>query len=432
MVGCCETFFGAFFIAAGIANISIGLLSTLPILLGSLLQAITPWGINWTGSYRSWAVFTAGLQAASLLSMAILCWANLATFWTLLPVTILYWGGGMASGPAWNSWMEFLIPPRIRTKYLSTRMRICQICLLIAICATGLLLRQSVNHLLLFAGLFGVGGILRSFSTAMLGSQTESPAWLAEHQALEKAGKGIDNIRKTAWETLPFFIAIQFAVYVSAPYFTPFMLRAMGMDYGIFMFLIVLGYLGRVLTLNYAGEIAKRWGIRRLLWLGGAGLIPLAVGWWFHQSLWFLIVLQLVGGVAWGFYELAMSLVFLEMIPGHLRSKVLSIYGVLNGVAMVSGSMLGGCIIYFWPKEDPFTAFLIVFTFSSILRLTAFAWFPKQLSSNATPFCEAMPENLNVSAPMPNGRPLGQPFAELTEIPELESQTGEDLQATLR
>ncbi len=413
MVGLGETYFGAFFIAAGIGNFSIGLLATLPILLGSVLQMITPWGIRRLGSYRAWAVLGAGLQAASLLVLAGLCWMQQTGFWTILTVMVLYWGSSMAVGPAWNTWMEFVIPRAIRTRFLSSRMRICQFCLLVAVCAGGLLLRNADQALMVFAGLFLAAGMLRLISSTLLGKHTEQPHWLANHQQLALQAGADSGLGASIRQTVPFFVAIQFAVYISGPFFTPFMLRGKGMDYGAFMLLIVLGYAGRVLTLHWASEVARRWGPGRLLWLGTLGLIPLSGLWVFHHWYLALVLIQLIGGVAWGFYELAVSLVFIERIPGHLRARVLSVFGVMNGLAMVGGSLIGGWIVF--AMGSSLNGFLMVFVLSSVVRCCALGLFPRAIFDQAAPQRISIAENLGVATPHVNGRPLVRPFTILPD-----------------
>jgi len=425
MVGLGETYFGAFFIAAGIGNFSIGLLATLPILLGSVLQMITPWGIRRLGSYRAWAVLGAAFQGVSLLALAGLCWMQQAGFWTVLTVLVLYWGSSMAVGPAWNTWMEFVIPRAIRTRFLSSRMRICQFCLLVAVCAGGLLLRGTSETLMVFAGLFLAAGMLRLISSILLGKHTEQPHWLANHQQRALQAGADSEVGATVRQTIPFFVAIQFAVYISGPFFTPFMLRGKGMDYGAFMFLIVLGYVGRVLTLHWASEVAKRWGPGRLLWIGTLGLIPLSGLWVFHESFLALVLIQLIGGAAWGFYELAVSLVFIERIPGHLRLRVLSVFGVMNGVAMVSGSLIGGWIVY--AMGSSINGFLTVFVLSSVARLAALALFPRSIFDQPAPERISISENLGVATPHVNGRPMVRPFTILPDgkVPLNEAQAVE-------
>ena len=191
------------------------------------------------------------------------------------------------------------------------------------------------------------------------------------------------------------------------------------MDYSAFMFLIVLGYLGRILTLHVASQLARSRGPGWLLMCGTIGIVPLSGLWWFYESFLFLALMQLLGGVAWGCYEFAMSLVFIERIPRHLRPRVLSAYGLCNGIAMVSGSLLGGFVLS-W-MDSQVAGFMAVFIGSSVLRLLSLALFPHSLFANRSAVATTLPESLIPATPQPNGRPEMNAFVNLTSSIEREA-----------
>ena len=76
-----------------------------------------------------------------------------------LAVIALYWAAGVGAGPAWTSWVETLMPSRIRARYLAWRTRIGQAGTLLGFVAGGGLLQwgsRCGHRLLLFAALFAV------------------------------------------------------------------------------------------------------------------------------------------------------------------------------------------------------------------------------------------------------------------------------------
>ena len=60
---------------------------------------------------------------------------------------------------------------------------------------------------------------------------------------------------------------------------TPFMLAQQKMSYLSFMLLIGLAYFGKVMALPLWGRVAHHAGARRLLWIGGTAIIPVAGLW---------------------------------------------------------------------------------------------------------------------------------------------------------
>lgn len=411
MVGLSETYFAAFYIAVGMSEFSVGLLATVPYLLGSALQMLAPWGVQQVRSYKCWTTLTIVLQGLSLLAMALVAYCQQVNFATLLAVATVYWASGLATGPAWNTWIEFMVPKKIRARYFSLRMRVCQLCLIGAIAISGLLLRSFSSEdqrLLIFVGLFAVAGVLRLISVAALRSQSELKCWLSTNVSVaQNVGEGAD-MGQLIKSTLPFFAAMQFAVYISGPFFAPFMLTTLGLGYTGFMTLVLLGYLGRVLALPVAGRIAKVAGPGRLMLWGAIGIVPMSAVWMYHQSFVWLCAIQLASGAAWACYELSMSLVFIERIPSHQRMRVLSWFNTFNGVAMVAGSLLGGLLLA--SLGNSVSGFMTLFALSGIARMVAFFWFPFQFVESKLPTGAIFNVPWTVTAPLLNGRAMLRPF----------------------
>jgi MFS family permease len=175
---------------------------------------------------------------------------------------------------------------------------------------------------------------------------------------------------------------MQFAVYISGPYFVPFMLKNLELGYMYYMVLILAGYMGRVLAMPYAALAVKRLGTTRLMLFGAIGIIPMSALWILHQSFWGLVAIQLASGAAWGCYELGMSLSFIEKIPGHHRMRVLSLFNTFNGLAMVGGSVCGGLLLQYLNMST--FAFMTVFALSGVFRAAAMIWFPYPLLEQRT------------------------------------------------
>jgi MFS family permease len=144
MVGMGETYLAAFALALGLGETAAGLVATVPMLAGALLQLAGPWAVDRLGSHKRWVVLCASCQAASLLlaPLALLGFGSavFAGFIVFLAAT-LYWGAGLATGPAWNTWMEAVVPRRVRTRFFASRVRLCQLCLLLGFVGGGLLLQ---------------------------------------------------------------------------------------------------------------------------------------------------------------------------------------------------------------------------------------------------------------------------------------------------
>jgi MFS family permease len=396
MVGIGETYFAAFALALGTGETIAGLIATLPMLVGASLQLVTPWFLRRTGSYRTWVVLCASLQAAALLAMPAAAWfiGSAAAAWVFVAAT-LYWAASQATGPAWNTWIEEIVPRRVRANYFACRARISQACTLLGFVAGGLALQagQASGWLLAaFAGIFLVGAACRFLSAWFLTQQSEPSRGnytlrqVSVRQLFSRASGEVGA------PLVLYLLAVQTAVQISGPYFTPFMLAQLELSYFSYMVLIGIGFLGKVIALPLWGKVAHAAGPRRLLWIGGVAIVPMASLWiaasWlepWHTTLRLQVAgstltiplsaaliyiggVQLLSGIAWAAYELAMLLMFFEAIPRQDRASVLTFYNFGNAAALVVGGLIGAAILQF--GRETHGAYLVLFGVSSAVRLS--------------------------------------------------------------
>ena len=390
MVGIAETYLPAFMLSRGFGELAAALIATLPVLLGSLLQLASPWLLRHSGSYRRFVVTTATLQSLSVLGLLILAlYPGLRAWMVFVPATI-YWAAGLATGPAWNLWVEQLVPARIRSGFFARRSRLCHVGVLLGLATGGLLLRwASVSQSAwpIFAVLFGAGSLGRLISSRMLARQTEviGAGGLFRTDA--------DSVIKLSWRErlrMPraagrlvlFLVLVQIAVHVSGPYFNPFMLRVMQLSWLDYMSLLSLGFVGKMLSLPSAGRFANRFGADRLLWAGSLGIVPISAFWFCSQEYWFLAIIQLLSGIVWGWYELAMLLQFFRRIPAERRVFVLTIYNVGNSAAMVLGTIIGAGLLQAFERTHE--AYLTLFLVSGCLRACCLLALPDRRQAVAT------------------------------------------------
>jgi MFS family permease len=405
MVGIGETYLPAFALALGTGETFAGLIATVPMLTGAALQLATPWALRKFGSYRTWVVLCACLQATALLLMPVAALligtTSLAATWVFVAATA-YWAASQASGPAWNTWIEEIIPKRVRPKFFACRARTSQICVLIGFAAGGLALHFAKTNLATaggiqwwllaaFTAIFVIGAACRFISAVFLSNQSEPSA--GRYVARPVSIRQIVSTTKgdVGGRLVLYLLAVQTAVQISGPYFTPFMLGEEGWSYLSYMMLIGICFLGKAIALPMWGRVAHYAGARRLLWIGGTAIVPIAGLWLFIDSFhWldttvhlpigaggydlhvsgqilFVSCLQLVSGIAWAAYELAMLLMFFEAIPQQDRAGVLTFYNFGNAAALVLGSIIGATILQSLGENHQ--AYLYLFAISSVVRL---------------------------------------------------------------
>jgi MFS family permease len=381
MVGLGETYLPAFALALGASHIpagleiATGLLVAIPIFLGAIIQLVTPFAVRQLASHRRWVVVTVGCQACSLLLLPLVVMLDRWSFPMLFVVATLYWASGLSCGPPWNTWMEDVIPKKTRTHFFAKRVRICQFATMLGFVIGGLLLEYGKRGdwlMSAFIAVFITASISRFVSTGLLASTTEP----LSAQTFARTHIGLNEIRRkvsghAGMRMLWFLFAMQASVQISGPYFTPFMLRKLQLGYQEFMWLVVLGYLGKVVALRAWGKLANRTSARNLLWIGSVTIVPLSGAWvalrWIEEPFLYLCLIQFAGGIAWAAYELGFFLMFFEAIPRRERTSLLTIYNFGNSVSLLVGAILGAAWLG-WHREAQ-SAYLALFVISSVARL---------------------------------------------------------------
>lgn len=376
MVGCGEAYFVAFALAMGMGAALAGLLSTLPMLAGALLQLAGPWAVNRLGSHKKWVVLTAGLQCISFIPMIVMALMGRMPAWLMFMSVGIYWALNLGGGPAWNTWIGTVVPKSIRARYLSSRARLAQLVLLVSLVGAGLLLHwgkeslgggEHPRYLAVFAGLFALAGVARLGSTwchTRISEPTPMPTGSRRvpFKAFLRGPKAVSGGR-----LLMYMLGLQLCVQVSGPFFAPYMLGALNFDYTVFAGLMCCSFLGRVLAMPLIGRFAKRYGPGNLLWVGGIGILPLSALWVVSPAPIYLVFVQLASGVMWASYEMATMLLLLETIPANERTSVLTTQSALNAVVIVVGSSCGALV--FKLMGGGMDAYHTLFIASGVLRV---------------------------------------------------------------
>lgn len=403
MLGLGESFLPAFVLALGLGQVFSGLIATLPMLAGALLQLVTPLGVRSMGSYRSWIVLSASIQTLTFFALGIAAELDAAPAWAVFLAATMYWATGLACGPAWNTWISLLIPRRIRAAYFAQRTRYCQAGVVVGIVLAGWILSlfAGADHITVlsanspeptdalrrsilrgFGVIFALAGLARGVCAVLLALQSEPRPLPHQHEPVsvqELVGRAR---RSPDGKLLAYAAAMAVATQIAQPFFNPFMRTHLGLGEDQCALLLAASFVGRILTLPWLGRVAHRTGGFRVLALGGLTLVPAAGLWAVSGNFWFLLGTQVIVGAAWAAHELGVFLLFLETMPERERTGVLTKYNVLNALSMSIGSVAGGWMIEFNGKTS--ASYLLVFVLSSGVRALALTLLPRIVRKGGT------------------------------------------------
>lgn len=422
MLGFGETYLAAYALALGFGATEAVLLSGVPPVAGAALQLISSWGVRRLGSLQRWIILCIALQGAAFLPLCVGAAIGALPLWGLFLVVSLYWAGGFGAGAAWNTWMGTLVPARVRPRYFAKRSRWCQASIAMGLVAGGLTLdlarsadegvlwwahsqevgipvdpesspgsdsvgmqaaeigarehdssapqktRQAGRwELSAFALLMGLSGVARFAGLRLLSKQSEpvpvphddrEVSWVEVVQRLRKGQDG---------RLFAYLVAMQFSLFIASGAFTPYMLDELHYPYLTYLLVLVTVFVFKVIMLPVAGKVAARIGARKVLWIGGVGVVPMAALWMVSGNPWYLMMLQVFSGVAWACYELSAYLLILETVPERERTSIQAKYNFANAAAMVGGANVGAFILHAGSQSRD--AYLVVFGISSLCRL---------------------------------------------------------------
>lgn len=371
MVGIGENYLPAFVLALSSSQLACGLVATVPLVGGALLQLLSPYAVYGLRSYRIWVVACAAIQAAVFVPLIAAALTGSMSVGVVFLLAALYFGTGLAAGPAWNAWVGPLVPRPLWARYFSRRTRVGQLGLLIGFALGGFLLEAASQRSLAtatvpFALLFLIAAGSRMTSARLLASHHE-PRPPGHEPAARGLRSMVHSLRLDAdRKVLVYLLVAQAAVYVSGPYFNPYMLGQLRLNYLDYMVLTCAAMGAKVVFLPALGRLAERWGAARLLWAGGLATAPLPVLWLVSDRLAYLFTLQVYSGVVWAAFELATLLLFFETIPSGKRMGVLTIFNLANAAAIAAGSFLGAGILAAMGTNRQ--AYLVLFVVSTLAR----------------------------------------------------------------
>lgn len=400
MVGLGETYVGAFALAIGLGEVAAGLVASVPLVVGGLLQLVSLRAVGWVGGEKRWILLGSLTQALSFLPLVTAAVVGQLSLPVLLATLSIYWAGGLATGPAWNTWMETVIPARLRTSYFASRSRLAQATTLAGFLAGGGLLawsEQSGRPLTAFAVMFGCACFFRIISVACLArhqpllderSSVETSSALSGWTQRSEVGSSMQETqppdrpwaedmpvvpaavkKSSGFRLLAYLVLLQGAVQFSAPYFTPYMLQQQGFSYFSFVTLISVSFVSKIFSMSLWVRVTRRHSSERLLWIGGIGLVPLSGLWIVSQNFWYLVGVQWVTGIFWAAYELGFFLRFFEVLPKSQRTRLLTLYNFAHTSAICLGALLGGLLLQ--RLGTTVDAYHVLFGLSSLGRLLA-------------------------------------------------------------
>ncbi len=384
MTGSGESYLIAFAVFLAATDPQIALLSSLPQLVGALFQFASVSLLHFLhrrkpliligviGQTAVWPIIATLSFIPDLSSkQQVLCLTGMVT---------LYFMFGSFANPPWSSLMGDLVDANKRGDYFGRRNRWISITHLGALALAGFVLHQAQQSGKVAAGfvvLFVAALISRLISASYL-SRMIDPPYLRHDADHFSIGQFIRDGRKTNFGRFVTYTALtHFAVTVSGPFITPYLLRNLHFSYLQFMIATAAIVLSQFLTLHLWGKLGDHFGNKRTLTLTGLTLAIIPLLWVFATNLIWAVGIQLFAGVIWAGFTLSMGNFVFDAVSPPKRAQCVAIYNSANAIGIFFGSSLGGLLLIFLPETLAlfgssllhFSNLQMLFVLSAALRL---------------------------------------------------------------
>ncbi len=369
MFGLGDAYFAPFALALKATNFQIGLLTSLPGLAAALFQLQSPALTEKMGRRRFILI---GVFAQAVLFLPIILVPHLFAVnplpWLIAAVTA-YTVCNAAVAPAWGSIMGQYLPHNKRGKYFSWRQKVLGIITLAATAAGGYTLyvfpRESITG---FGVLFTAAMIARFISWGYIRKMYE-PRLTPQTGATFSFWDFVSRARQSNFAKFVFFTGfIAFAVNLSSPFFSVYMLRDLHFNYLTFVAVMVTPNIALLASLSAWGTYTDKAGCIRVIQFTSLILPIVPVLWLFSSAVWYLVLIQIVAGFAWGGFNLAVSNFIFDAVSEEKRVRCIAYFILVNGLGIFFGAALGGLLVGRLPPILG-NSILSIFLLSGILRL---------------------------------------------------------------
>ncbi|MCL6500766.1 MAG: MFS transporter [Candidatus Pacearchaeota archaeon] len=372
-----------FALKLGATNAHIGLLTSLPSLLGNFSQLFTTKLMEKT-SRKKIVVSCAMMQAIMwllVIMVGVLYFvfginSTITPAFLIVVYTLLVLFGAFLT-PAWNSWMKDIVSTG-SGKYFGNRNRIVGFVALVSMLA-GIFILDYLAKTKVFLGfviLFTLAFIARAISAFLLSKKYE-PKITYEKGYYFSFWQFIRYIPKSNFGKFTVLVALmQLATAIASPFFAVYMLKDLGFSYLQWIIVTIASSLASLLLMPLWGKFADRYGNIKVINMTSflVAVVPLL---WFVSIfvsksflLSYLVFVEIFSGMVWAGFNLSSSNFIYDAVTRQRMALCVAYSNLLNGAGVFVGATLGGFVSSMSFELAGIPPILLIFLMSSIARLT--------------------------------------------------------------
>lgn len=363
MSGFTDTFMAPYALAMGAGAGFIGVLTSMPSLVGAFLQNLSATLSERLGSRKvliTNAVLIHAFMLVPVISVPYIFGSHrlfaLAVFYTAF-VSL-----NLLAFPAWSSLMADHVTEAERGRIFGMRNLIFGITNVTAMFLAGSILYLSKKFMAnsawssaAYAGVLGFGVIFSVAFAARLISwkfltKMYEPKLEIRQEHRFTIWEFLKRVRKTNFGRFVIFVAaMNFSVNISGPFLPVYMISELKFNYLTYTVITLTAILTIFLMMNWWGVHADHIGNRRVIRLTSFFLPLVPTVWLFSNNPWYLVAMQVFAGFFWAGFNLSTSNFIYDAVTPEKRTRCIAYFSVLNGLALFFGAITGGVLLKVLP-----------------------------------------------------------------------------------
>jgi MFS family permease len=342
MLGSAESYFQAFAVFLKATVSQVGIVYTIPMFAATPIQLHASSLLGWIRSRKNLTVLTAALRTLLFIPLVLVYYMGVARVWVLLGLLCMYFALNYLSVPAWTSWMRDLVDENRRGAYFSRRNRISSLVALLGIIFAGLILEYfKVRPFLGFTLIFSVALPGSIGSTIFLSLKYDVPYTEASPSREGFFHFSFGMFRSNYGRFVLYNFCLYLAVFFSGPFFVPYMLKELDFSYMQFMIATSLVVLIKFVTLTLWGELADRYGNKKILVLSSLFIAVLPLLWIVSPAFWWICLIQAISGLAWSGFDISALNFAYDVLPAEKVTRHTSYLIFYRALAIFIGGSIG-------------------------------------------------------------------------------------------
>jgi MFS family permease len=342
MVALADTFSVAAAVRLQAPAMTIALLGSAPLLVGSVGQFILPLFLHRKRSRKHYVVASVRVQASFLILAGLTGWLPAPyNAWAYILAFVLYGSSGNLFSGIWTSWIRDCVPPPVRGRHFAWRNRFFSLTQLACAITAGIISRKYSSQnapWLFFTAIFFVGSLFR-FGSAQCLSRQYDPA----PEALPDRSQvfGLKPSKNFVWFCLSVAF-LQGTTAIAGPFFNVWFLRDLKFDYLTFSIATASMIVGTISFLPLWGRLIDSAGTSMVLRITGLMCAVVPVPYLFGSSPLVVWISNFYSGISWGGFNVANFNYLLHNTEKEKSDHYIAFASAVTAISLVLFSLLGG------------------------------------------------------------------------------------------